>query len=171
MEEIRKRTACREQRPTVRDATRAWFISMSNDYPLALTLTLKQVIKIKTPTGVIRRRLTREHSEKIAQKFIEKLNGAVFGNFAKRHGKSLKYIPVIEGERSNKNLHLHFAIGGLPETIMFNEFYIYVEKAKYYTENVDEQYKIDIADSGWLEYLSKETAKTHSDNVLWTLVK
>ncbi len=158
-------------KPTVRDATRSWFLSLAGDYPLALTLTVKQVISLDTPIGVLRRSISREHCEKIAARFQQKLNRAVFGKAAERYGKSLKYIPVIEGEVSNKNLHLHFAVGGLPNYIKINQFDALVVEAKGLTNNLDNQYKVDFADSGWLEYLSKETQKKHSDNVLWTLVK
>ena len=108
---------------------------------------------------------------RITQRFQQKLNFAVFGHAAKRHGKTLKYLPVVEGERSGKRLHLHFAIGNLPKHVMFNQFDALVCQAKKYVEHVDEQYKVDIADSGWLEYITKETATKHSDNVLWQLVK
>ena len=87
-------------------------------------------------------------------------------NAAKRHGKTLKYLPVVEGERSGKHLHLHFAIGNLPKHVRFNQFDALVCEAKKYVEHVDEQHKVDIADSGWLEYITKETATKHSENVL-----
>jgi hypothetical protein len=172
LEEIRRRTAYNHNAlPTVKAATRTWVSSMSSEFPLALTLTLKQTIFEETLTGTVRRAITKQDCERITQRFQQKLNFAVFGNAAKRHGKTLKYLPVVEGERTGKNLHLHFAIGNLPKYVKFNQFDALVCQAKKYVEHVDEQHIVDIADSGWLEYITKETATKHSDNVLWQLVK
>lgn len=170
--EIRRRTAYTPNAlPTVKAATRTWVQSMANDFPLALTLTLKQTIVEETPSGTVRRKLTKLDCERITQRFQQKLNRAVFGKAAERYGKTLRFLPVVEGERSGKNLHLHFAIGGLPEHVKFNQFDALVCEAKKHVQNVDEQHKVDIADSGWLEYITKETATEHTDNVLWTHVK
>lgn len=172
LEEIRRRTAYNPNAlPTVKAATRTWVCGMANDFPLALTLTLKQTIVEETPKGTVIRAITKQDCERITQRFQQKLNFAVFGHAAKRHGKTLKYLPVVEGERSGKNLHLHFAIGNLPKHVKLNQFDALVCQAKKYVEHVDEQHKVDIADRGWLEYITKETASKHSDNVLWTHVK
>jgi hypothetical protein len=94
----------------------------------------------------------------------------VFGKrAAEKHGKTLKYIVVLEGERSKKNLHLHFSIGGLPPTIRFNQFDGLVKEAKSHVEHVDEQHKTDLADSGWMEYICKELGRKDTDNVLWSI--
>jgi len=170
--EIRRRTAYDPNKlPTVKAITRTWVSSMANDFPLALTLTLKQTIVEETPNGTVRRAITKQDCERITQRFQQKLNFAVFGHAVKRYGKTLKYLPVVEGERSGKHLHLHFAIGNWPKHLLFNQFDALVCQAKKYVEHVDEQHKVDIADSGWLEYITKETATKHSDNVLWQLVK
>jgi hypothetical protein len=172
LQEIRKRIAYDPSAsPTVKAATRTWLQTMANDFPLALTLTLKQSIVEQTSRGFVRRSLTKHDCERITQRFQQKLNRAVFGHAAERHGKTLKYLPVVEGERSRKNLHLHFAIGGLPSHVRFNQFNDLVCEAKKHVDHVDEQHKVDLADSGWLEYITKETGTKHSENVLWQLVK
>jgi hypothetical protein len=173
LEKIRKRTAYDPtEPPSVKAATRAWVQGMASKFPLALTLTLKQTIVEDTPRGTVRRAITRQDCERIARRFQQKLNRAVFGKYAaEKGGKTLTYLPVIEGERSGKALHLHFAIGNLPSYVRINRFDSLVCQAKKHVEHVDEQHKVDIADSGWLEYITKETATKHSDNVLWTYVK
>jgi len=101
---------------------------------------------------------------------MQKLNRAVFGKrAADKHGRSLRYIAVLEGERSKKNLHLHFSIGALPSTIRFNQFDTLVREAKSHVEHVDEQHKVDLADSGWMEYICKELGRKDTDNVLWSI--
>jgi hypothetical protein len=98
------------------------------------------------------------------------LNREVFGKRgADKFGHSLKYLPVVEGERSNKNLHLHFAIGGLPSYVKFNQFDRLVTNAKLNVENIDTEHKVKLADSGWIEYITKEVGTKDTDNVLWTL--
>ena len=172
IEEIRRRTAYNPNAlPTIKAATRTWVSSMASEFPLALTLTLKQTIVEEMPKGTVRRAIKKQDCERITQRFQQKLNFAVFGHAAKRHGKTLKYLTVVEGERSGKNLHLHFAIGNWPKHLRFNQFDALVCEAKKHVEHVSEQHKVDIADSGWLEYITKETATKHSDNVLWQLVK
>jgi hypothetical protein len=171
LQEIRTRTAYNPLAlPTQKAATRTWLRGMSKDFPLALTLTLKQTIVETTERGTYKRKLTRIDCERIAKRFTQKLNREVFGKRgAEKFGHSLKYLPVVEGERSNKNLHLHFAIGGLPSHVKLNQFDAFVINAKLNVENIDAEHKVDIADSGWFEYITKEVGTKDTDNVLWTL--
>jgi hypothetical protein len=107
----------------------------------------------------------------VAERFIQKLNRQVFGRYAaEKGGKSLRFIPVVEGERSNKNLHLHFAIGGLPSHIRFNQFDGLVREAKQQVPQIDREHKVDVADSGWIQYITKEVGSKDTDAVLWHLV-
>jgi hypothetical protein len=171
LQEIRTRIAHNPLAlPTQKAAVRAWLGGMSKEFPLGLTLTLKQTSIETTRRGTYRRALTRADCERIARRFTQKLNRQVFGKYAaEKCGKSLKYLPVIEGERSNKHLHLHFAIGGLPSHVKFNQFDTLVTNAKLQVEHVDSEHKVDITDSGWIEYITKEVGTKDTDNVLWTL--
>ena len=85
------------------------------------------------------------------------------------YGKALKYLVVVEGERTGKNLHLHMAIGGLPSYVKWNEVDGLVRNTKIKVAELDEQHKVDIVDSGWMEYLTKELGMKDTDNVLWDL--
>ena len=171
LQEIRTRTAYDPNAlPTQKAAVRAWLGGMSREFPLSLTLTLKQTIVEKNNSGTYKRKLTRDDCERIARRFTQKLNREVFGKYAaEKGGKSLKYLPVVEGERSNKHLHLHFAVGGLPSHVRFNQFDTLVTNAKLHVEHIDVQHEVDITDSGWIEYITKEVGTKDSDNVLWTL--
>jgi hypothetical protein len=155
---------------TQKDATRNWLRSLHTEYPLALTLTLKQVIEVKNNQGVYYKRIDRDDCREIAKRFTHKLNQQIFSSRgAKKYGKALSYLIVIEGERSSKNLHLHMAIGKIPEHIKFNEIEGLVRNAKSKVIGIDEQHKVDVVDSGWMEYLTKELGKTDTDNILWDL--
>lgn len=171
LQEIRARTDYNPKAlPTQKAAVRAWLGGMSREFPLSLTLTLKQTIVEKNGRGTYKRKLTRDDCERIAKRFTQKLNREVFGKYAaEKGGKSLKYLPVVEGERSNKHLHLHFAVGGLPSHVRFNQFDKLVTNAKLNVEHIDVQHEVDIADSGWIEYITKEVGTKDTDNVLWTL--
>jgi hypothetical protein len=115
------------------------------------------------------KKLDRDECRRIATHFTHKLNQQVFGSSAKRYGKALKYLVVVEGERTTKNLHLHIAIGDLPSYVKLNELDKLVCNAKLKVEELDAQHKVDIVDSGWLEYLTKELGMKDTDNVLWDL--
>jgi len=172
LQDIRTRTAYNPLAlPTQKAAIRTWLCGMSKDFPLALTLTLKQTIVETTERGTYKRKLTRIDCEHIAKRFIQKLDREIFGKRkAGRVGYTLKYLPVVEGERTNKNLHLHFAIGGLPSYVKLNEFKNHVLNAKLNVAYIDAEHKVALADSGWMEYITKEVGTKDTDNVLWTLL-
>ena len=170
LQQIRQRTAyCATSTPTQKQATRDWLNSLHKQYPVALTLTLKQVNSYKSVKGLFIKKLDRNECRRIAKHFTHKLNKQVFGNSAKRFGKSLKYLVVVEGERTTKNLHLHLAIGGLPDYVKWNELDGLIRNAKLKVAEIDEQHKVDVVDSGWVEYLTKELGMKDTDNVLWDL--
>ncbi len=170
LQTIRNRIAYESNaRPSVKLAAQIWLGSISRSYPIALTLTLKQHIAYTSPKGSVRKRIDRNDCEKIAERFIRKLNQQVYGHAARRYGKGLKYIVVVEGERTNKNLHLHMAIGDLPIHVRLNELEKFVSQAKLHVEHIDAQHKLDTADSGWMTYITKECGRHDTDNVLWHL--
>ncbi len=170
IEQIRQKTAyCASALPTQKQATRTWLNSLHKQYPVALTLTLKQVNSYKSVKGIHAKKLDRDECRRIAKHFTHKLNQQVFGSSAKRYGNGLKYLVVIEGERTGKNLHLHMAIGDLPSHVKWNEIDGLVRNAKLRVAELDEQHKVDIVDSGWMEYLTKELGMRDTDNVLWDL--
>ena len=167
---IRSRLAYQDKPKTsVKAAAQLWLASISSNYPIALTLTLKQHIAYTSPKGIVRKRISRDDCEKIAERFIRKLDQQVYGHAARRYGKGLKYIVVVEGERTNKNLHLHMAIGDVPSHVRLNEMEMLISLAKLHVEHIDTQHKLDIADSGWMNYITKECGRHDTDNVLWHL--
>ena len=154
---------------TQKEATRNWLNSLHKQYPVALTLTLKQVNSYKSLKGIHTKKLNRDECRRIATHFTHKLNQQIFGSSAKRYGKTLKYLVVMEGERTNKNLHLHIAIGNLPHYVKWSDLDILVRNAKLKVAELDVQHKVDIVDSGWMDYLTKELGMADTDNVFWDL--
>ena len=154
---------------TQKQATRTWLNSLHKQYPVALTLTLKQHNVVTNAYGTYIQKMDKDEVRRVAKHFTQKLNQQIFGSSAKRYGKGLSYLIVVEGERTNKNLHLHMAIGNLPAYVKWNEIDGLVRNAKLRVEELDEQHKVDIVDSGWMEYLTKELGMKDTDNVLWDL--
>ncbi len=169
--EIRKKTAYDATLvATQKQATRDFLRSIHQQYPLALTLSLKQSISIKNANGVFIEKIDIDACRRIATHFTHKLNQQVFGSSAKRYGKALKYLVVVEGARTHKNLHLHIAIGNIPAYVKFNNFDVLVRNAKLKVEQIDDQHKLAIAgDSGWMDYITKELGMKDTDNILWDL--
>lgn len=158
--------------PNIKQAVKAYAISIAHTHPIALTLTLKQTQRIKNAHGVFVKKLNEQDCEKIAQRFKQKLNRQVFGKRgAEKFGKSLKYFAVVEGGgTTGKQLHLHMAIGDLPAHIKFEDIDALVCSAKQMVEGIDEQHKVAVAvDAGWMDYITKEISKSNSDAVLWRL--
>jgi hypothetical protein len=168
--EIRKRTAYDPNAaPTQKNAVRSWLTTLRGEYQFAVTLTLKQHTELKHDHGVQYKRLVREDCDRVAKRFIQKLNRQAFGKAAERHSKSLRYLVVVEGERTDKQLHLHLAVGGFPKHYLPNQFSTMVTNAVNLVRELDAQHDVQIMDSGWTDYITKELGRRDSDNVLWHL--
>jgi hypothetical protein len=170
--EIRQKTTYKTHSArSVKDAVQAFAVSIAKNYPIALTLTIKQTRRIKNANGVFLKSLDEWDCEGIARRFTRKLNREVFGKRgAEKYGKALDYFVVMEGGRNGKNLHLHLAIGAIPNHVKLTDMEALVFNAKQHVAELDEQYKVDLAtNSGWMEYITKEVGRGDSDNVLWQL--
>ena len=158
--------------PNIKVAVKDFAISIAHNYPVALTLTIKQTQRIKNANGVLVKKVNEQDCEWIAKRFTKKLNREVFGKRgAEKYGYALKYFVVVEGGGyTGKNLHLHMAIGNLPAHVNFEDMDALVSRAKQYVEGVDEQHVVAMAtDCGWMDYITKEVSKSNSDAVLWRL--
>ena len=105
LKEIRTRTAYDPNaQPTQKAAVRAWLGGMSREFPLALTLTLKQTIVEKNYKGTYKRKLTRIDCEHIAKRFTQKLDREIFGKRkAGREGHTLKYLTVVAFPQTSRH--------------------------------------------------------------------
>ncbi len=170
LHEIRKRTAFEENAVvTQKSATRAWLTGLRTEFQFAVTLTVKQSIVVKTNRGSHLRKIGRVDFDAIAKRFTQKLNRQAFGKAAERYNKSLRYLAVVEGERTGKNLHLHFAVGNFPSSYLPNQFPTMVKNAVDLVSELDTHHDVQIMDSGWTDYITKELGRRDTDNVLWQL--
>lgn len=166
----RQRTAYEPNaRATEKQTMRNWLIGKKQEFQFAVTLTIKQTMLIKNDNGTYMQRLKRSDVDRIAERFTRKLNEQVFGHSAKRHKRKLLYIPVVEGVNNGKNLHLHIAVGHYPKDRLPMQFALLVQNAINLVAELDEQHKVDVMDSGWIDYITKELNARNTDNVLWQL--
>jgi hypothetical protein len=46
----------------------------------------------------------------------------------------------------------------------------HINNAKQYVQNIDKEFKADIADSNWMDYITKELGNRNTDNIFWDLM-
>ena len=146
-------------------------------FELGLTVMPKKVLYKYVPSSKkvkdnkLLRHLNRSELERASIRFIDILNRLVYKHSYKRYNKKLDVVMVIEGAKSAKDLHTHFALTK-PKEIIWNEFARRVKKAlemsgdfeifdptyNFFKDRAEEQYryKLDIIDSDWLYYITKE---------------
>ena len=165
------------RRLSLKEAARAWVLDQLPRLEHMLTLTLKQHLRV---SGTARRfnqhgyksyqKLDRFIAEKVAAQFIERLNSEVFHTAARRYGKSLFYLPVLERGEVSERLHLHIGIGAIPTWARGAELYKAVGRAAKHTDWIDEQLNIVEADAYALAYITKQVERHNTDAILWQCV-
>jgi hypothetical protein len=121
-----------------------------------LTVTFRQASQAENGAWI---KLDENQSHKAFKVFMHRLDNAVYGNAARRVGKRVKVIPVIEKDR-NGRWHYHAAIE-LPSHIDGVQFEQMVREC---WSKVDWGYDRillrDNADRGWLDYILKPRQKS-----------
>ena len=147
------------------DQVRRW----SSRVKMALTLQTKLIVK---------RDNHRQDQQWIDlqedfHRFSSRLNYRLFGNLNRRKPQrySLLMIPIIEGRRfspeGERTLHYHVAIGNLPPEIPLLRFrdLVYAEWATTKFGKMD--IELLPADTGWLNYITKESRTGNIECVDW----
>lgn len=188
LEEIRKKVGnSAKAKTTLKQSLRVWLAS-SNNYQMSITvMPKKQFVKhlpsyYNSKRKVAQRQLTKAELKAAYERLMAIINEQVYKKAYKRFGNKLDAVAAIEGERSFKNLHLHIAIGKKPSYLTYAQLKQRIEKAirisgdfetdnTSYVEGVTDEndkyrYKVDIMDSGWVDYITKEMAKDNIDNLL-----
>lgn len=146
-------------------------------FQLGLTVMPRKVLYKYVPgskevkDNKLLRHLNRAELERASIRLIDILNRLVYKNAYERYGKKLDVIMVIEGAKSAKDLHTHFAFTKPKEMIwndlarrvkkaleMSGEFEIFNPTYNFRKDGAEERYryKLDIIDSDWLYYITKE---------------
>ncbi len=126
------------------------------------------------------RHLYKQELETATFRFIHLLNQRVLKSSYIRYHNKLPVVMTIEGEKSYKDLHAHFALNKpsdwhcnkfarkVKEVIEYsNDFWVYdpnyiFDKRKF---NEKYRYKLDITNDGWLYYITKELDKHNLHNL------
>lgn len=188
LEEIRKKVGySKKTKTSLKQWLRIWLAS-SNNYQMSITvMPKKQFVKhlpsyYNSKKKVAQREMTKAELKAAYERLMAIINEQVHKKAYKRFGRKLNAVAAIEGERSFKDLHLHIAIGAKPSYLTFAELKQRIEKAirisgDFETDNTSYvegksddgdkyRYKVDIMDSGWVDYITKEMAKDNIDNLL-----
>lgn len=136
--------------------------------PHAVTLTMKQAVMLEGNRGSTLAPLTHEAASRNYRHFLALLSRQVLGQPAKRYGRRVNSISVIEGGGS-KRLHIH-AVIDCPRAELVDDFPTMIAESWKKTSWAQAEINIRThADSGWVSYMSKLRDKpSFSDSIDWT---
>lgn len=163
-----------EENYRLRQATLDWLIAQKGSYTHALTLTMKQRRSVMTQRGEVWERLTNYNASVNLRHFINRLNGALYGNAAKRErgGKSIRILGALESGTTGGNLHYHCVIGRLPEWMTEKEHDGLIRAAWLQTNFGNEQVHLQrLTTTGWMGYMVKELGALSCDIIDWENVR
>ena len=159
--QLRQRAACFE-----------WMLKHADQFSHAVTLTLKPYRIVATDKGDVCQVLTDIEAKNTLRQFLNRLNVSLFGNAAKRYGKSVTVIALLEGTASKKLLHYHCALGNFPADQCEKAINAKIASAWHLTAFGNEQVKIKpMQTAGWLTYSGKEIGFANADVIDWENVR
>lgn len=139
-------------------AIRDWLSKTAWNNPFGVTLNLKQVAATDADNGRSFVRLTEQHASQNLRHFLNKLGKHYYGNAARRYGKRLPIIPVLEGGNGHR-LHYHLTID-LPVTASLEEVYpLFVAEWMATQWGYGQVHIQPCRDAGWLDYITKLRSK------------
>lgn len=146
---------------------RQWFSLADWQHPFAVTLTLRQSVKVNDGYIATDVWLTNTLASQNLRHFLNRLNRSIYGKASSRFGKGVSCIPVLEGGGS-KRLHYH-AVIDCPRTNIVLEFPQLVAEHWHSTQwgywQIDCQPK---PDQNWINYITKFRDKPdYSDAIDW----
>jgi len=157
-------------------AYRAYIAPYEEHVQYAVTLTLKQsaIIQVKRfenygdETYKFREILDDDKLRSTIRYFTANLTHQIYGNKSKHKNKKNwakpLVIAVVEGQNTNKHVHIHMAIGNIPQEQIGN-IEIYINNAFQRCDFANKQTCIKpvFSGSGWLGYITKEIGYTDND--------
>ncbi len=153
----------------IQQAYRKFLSPYADQFQYAVTLTLKQSIRVAGKDGYYRTvKLDPEKLQKDIRFFNARLTRYLYGNACKHKNKRDDVQPLIiiavEGGDNLKNLHLHIGLGNVPENkksdiqeIISNAF------SKCDFANIQMEVKPIYDGQGWIAYITKEIWREKND--------
>lgn len=155
------------ERTDCKIACREFLPQLISEHNVGVTLTLKKSWYSMNGKMKVIFFLHDANTDLIAKRFMHILNKLIWKNSYKNKKSCLKTISVVEDGFGKKHTHIHCAIGNFPSDFKFRDLPRLVKKASNECFEIDAQHKEDIADSGWIEYITKEIGKRDTDKVQW----
>ena len=170
----------------IKDIWAAWLAyGPQLKFTYGLTLMPKKVyykhaLSKNNQIKIINRHLNKTELIAANDRFFILLNKIVYKNAYKRFGKNIKAVITIEGQKSYKDLHSHFAFEKpsnmnslqfskcvLKALRLSGEFEIENPNYKPNFDSIDKKnsYKLDLIDCDWLHYITKELDKKTVQNL------
>lgn len=155
------------ERTDCKIACREFLPRLISEHNVGITLTLKSSWYSMNGRMRVIFYLHDANIDLIVKRFFHILNKLIWKNEYKNGKNNLKSISVVEDGFGKKHTHLHCAVGNFPRNFNFKDLPRLVKKASKECFEIDVQHKEDIADSGWIEYITKEIGKRDTDKVQW----
>jgi hypothetical protein len=159
----------------LQEAYRIFLEPYSQHINYAVTLTLKQSAKIRVKRFNYGdeyyeywRKLGEDEIRSTVRYFTVNLKSLLFGNYAKHPNKKDWAVPLVitavEGINSNKQIHLHMAIGNIPLAHIRNIEH-HIQAAFQRCDFANKQLCVKHVNNsmGWLSYITKEVGYTNND--------
>jgi hypothetical protein len=167
---IFQRVAAQTTLSKERDRYRDYILSLPVRIDRGVTLTLKQH-RVSYDARGYRRVETLKISdvEQLAEAFMKRLNKRILGRSYSNFENSLFFLPVFERGSVSGRLHLHFAVGNIPNHISPKKFGACVVKAFCGLDWADKQFDIDFSPfkQSIINYLTDTIRDDSSEMLLW----
>ena len=155
------------QQKAIQSATRDWLASSKWTNPYAVTLNLKQVTTVVTDRGLAPRCLDEQSASNNLRNLLNRLNQHFHGNAARRFGRKLQVVPVLEGGATHR-LHYHLLIDLPPKVDLEEAYPLLVDQWLQTPWGYGRTHVQQCYDDGWLDYITKLRSKPNfSDSIDW----
>ena len=148
---------------------RHWSQSQLWNRPMAVSLTFKERITVRSGPKTLSVPLTDTDCSKTLRQFLRVLNRKCCGKLGERHGRWIPVIPILEGGNSTR-LHYHLLLDSPFEADPENTYPATIRSIWNDTlwgyDQIDIQPTYDVP--GWLDYITKLRSKPNfSDSIDW----
>lgn len=127
---------------------------------IAITATLYQTRSYDSPTGLIWRRGKPLLYEGVFAGLMKRLNRAVFGRSAARHGKRIFAGGAIEGDGLNEHYHAHLYMR-CPEHLSTIEFDTVLRRVMLQSPWLKPNLKVEEIYGDWVGYVHKRNPENY----------
>jgi len=151
----------------------AWLKRLTADHTVAVTLTLKQRIVMRSGPQIYYRTMMASDLDGITEQFVKKLNKQIFGSrTAIKYKKTISCLAVKEGAPENgTRLHIHMTLGNLPVWLKFDDLTKKIKQAASLIEEIYDQIDVQqLYSDRFTAYMVKNIHNSNMDNLILDFV-